>query len=119
MGVVVGLGLGVGLLLVWAAFAMPRAERRPRATPRLRQLLDRAGHGTERRARNARRLDVLGEQRLRHLDHSVLVRPSARAWRSSSVFGCTPVPRCAGGLAAPCEPGSPTAWMCITHGDHL
>jgi len=43
MGVVVGLGLGVGLFLVWAAFTMPPAEQRGRRTSRLRSQLDRAG----------------------------------------------------------------------------
>jgi tight adherence protein B len=43
MGVVVGLGVGLGLLLVWSSFTMP-LERRSRSTPtRLRSLLDRAG----------------------------------------------------------------------------
>jgi tight adherence protein B len=43
MGVVVGLGVGVGLLLVWSAFTMPRTEPAARRTSRLRRLLDRAG----------------------------------------------------------------------------
>jgi tight adherence protein B len=43
MGVVVGLGVGLGLILVWSSFTMP-LERRSRSTPtRLRSLLDRAG----------------------------------------------------------------------------
>jgi tight adherence protein B len=42
MGAVVGLGVGVGLLLIWSAFVLPRAPRQPRAS-RTRQLLDRAG----------------------------------------------------------------------------
>jgi tight adherence protein B len=43
MGVVVGLGVGVGLLLVWSAFTMPRSAPAARRTSRLRLLLDRAG----------------------------------------------------------------------------
>jgi len=46
MGALVGLGVGVGLLLVWSAFALPR---RPRTAPRPRgrtaDLLSRAGLG--------------------------------------------------------------------------
>jgi tight adherence protein B len=42
VGVVVGLGVGLGLLLVWSAFTMPRLPRPPR-TSRLRLLLDSAG----------------------------------------------------------------------------
>ena len=43
MGALVGLLLGVGLLLVWSAFATPAADRTARRTPRLREQLDRAG----------------------------------------------------------------------------
>ena len=44
MGVVVGLGVGVGLLLVWSAFALPRrAEPTARAPGRLVRLLGSAG----------------------------------------------------------------------------
>jgi tight adherence protein B len=44
MGALVGLGLGVGLLLVWSAFALPRAPRtRERRESRTAQLLARAG----------------------------------------------------------------------------
>jgi tight adherence protein B len=43
MAVVVGLVLGVGLFLVWAALTMPPAEQNGRRTPRLRSQLDRAG----------------------------------------------------------------------------
>ena len=43
MGVVVGLGVGLGLLLVWSAFTMPLGERPDRPPSRLRELLDRAG----------------------------------------------------------------------------
>jgi tight adherence protein B len=46
MGVVTGLLLGVGLLLVWAAFTQPRESRSDRRTPRLRRLLDGAGLAT-------------------------------------------------------------------------
>ncbi len=44
MGALVGLGVGVGLLLIWAAFALPRQPKveAPRAT-RLARLLARAG----------------------------------------------------------------------------
>ncbi|CAA9339613.1 MAG: Flp pilus assembly protein TadB [uncultured Nocardioidaceae bacterium] len=43
MGVVVGLGVGLGLLLVWSWFTMP-IDREPRSDPgRLRAMLDRAG----------------------------------------------------------------------------
>src|SRR5688500_1737682 len=43
MGVVVGLGVGVGLLLVWSALTMPRTERSASRASRERLLLDRAG----------------------------------------------------------------------------
>ena len=43
MGVVVGLGVGVGLLLVWSAFTVPRARPTDDAPSRLRVLLDGAG----------------------------------------------------------------------------
>lgn len=44
MGALVGLGVGVGLLLAWSAFAVPRGPRRPsRTTGRLAALLARAG----------------------------------------------------------------------------
>jgi tight adherence protein B len=43
VGVVVGLGVGLGLLLVWSAFTMPMGERADRPPSRLRELLDRAG----------------------------------------------------------------------------
>jgi tight adherence protein B len=46
MGVLVGLGLGVGLLLVWSAFALPRRPPRVRRSRRrTAQLLARAGLG--------------------------------------------------------------------------
>ncbi|MGH3362621.1 MAG: type II secretion system F family protein, partial [Nocardioides sp.] len=46
MGALVGLGVGIGLLLIWSAFALPRHERRPRTTSGpVRRLLDRAGLG--------------------------------------------------------------------------
>ena len=31
MGALVGLGVGIGLLLIWSAFALPRSPRGPRA----------------------------------------------------------------------------------------
>jgi tight adherence protein B len=43
MGVIVGLGVGVGLLLVWTSFTVPRKERGTSRPSRLRQHLDRAG----------------------------------------------------------------------------
>jgi tight adherence protein B len=43
MGVVIGLGVGVGLLLLWSAFALPRAATARSGPGRLRTLLDRAG----------------------------------------------------------------------------
>lgn len=43
MGVVVGLGAGVGLLLIWSAFVVPGTERPRRRPSRLRALLDQAG----------------------------------------------------------------------------
>ncbi len=43
MGVVIGLGVGIGLLLVWSAFTVPRADRRAPGPGRLRTMLDRAG----------------------------------------------------------------------------
>ncbi|HET8959417.1 type II secretion system F family protein [Nocardioides sp.] len=46
MGALVGLGVGVGLMLVWSAFFVPRTPRvRTRSVGRLRELLDRAGLG--------------------------------------------------------------------------
>lgn len=46
MGVVVGLGVGVGLMLVWSAFTLPRPRLRPaRTSDGLRELMDRAGLG--------------------------------------------------------------------------
>ena len=46
MGALVGLGLGIGLLLIWSAFALPRRPRAPRTTSGpVRRLLDRAGLG--------------------------------------------------------------------------
>lgn len=44
MGALVGLGVGVGLLLVWSAFALPRQARPPRRS-RTSDLLTRAGLG--------------------------------------------------------------------------
>ena len=46
MGALVGLGLGIGLLLIWSAFSMPRRPRQVRqAHGPVRRLLDRAGLG--------------------------------------------------------------------------
>jgi tight adherence protein B len=46
MGVLVGLGVGIGLLLAWSAFAMPRHPPRVRrGRSRVRELLARAGLG--------------------------------------------------------------------------
>ncbi|MBA2956115.1 type II secretion system protein F [Nocardioides sp. MAH-18] len=46
MGALVGLGVGVGLLLVWSAFFLPRQPSRPnRGARRTAQLLARAGLG--------------------------------------------------------------------------
>lgn len=46
MGALVGLGVGVGLLLVWSAFALPRVERPPRPRDsRIGRLLASAGLG--------------------------------------------------------------------------
>ena len=46
MGVVVGLGVGVGLMLVWSAFTLPRPQLRAgRRSSGLRDLMDRAGLG--------------------------------------------------------------------------
>lgn len=47
MGALVGLGVGIGLLLVWSAFALPRQPRSVDARPgRLAELLARAGVAT-------------------------------------------------------------------------
>lgn len=44
MGALVGLGVGIGLLLIWSAFFVPRSRRvRYRRSSRLRELLNRAG----------------------------------------------------------------------------
>jgi len=46
MGALVGLGVGIGLTLIWSAFFVPRIPRlRSPRTGRLRELLDRAGLG--------------------------------------------------------------------------
>lgn len=46
MGALVGLGVGVGLMLVWSAFALPRRSRdQMRSAGRATDLLDRAGLG--------------------------------------------------------------------------
>jgi tight adherence protein B len=45
MGTLVGLGVGIGLLLVWTAFAFPPPVRQ-RRTPQLVELLQRAGIGS-------------------------------------------------------------------------
>ena len=45
MGALVGLGVGVGLLLVWSSFAVPRRPRTERRTGRTAELLARAGLG--------------------------------------------------------------------------
>ncbi|CUR56659.1 Type II secretion system [metagenome] len=46
MGALVGLGVGVGLMLIWAAFALPREPRPEVSTPgALARLLGRAGLG--------------------------------------------------------------------------
>lgn len=46
MGALVGLGVGIGLTLIWSAFFVPRIPRvRVRSSGRLRELLDRAGLG--------------------------------------------------------------------------
>jgi tight adherence protein B len=45
MGALVGLGVGVGLLLIWSAFFVPLPPRRTRTDGRVRQLLSRAGLG--------------------------------------------------------------------------
>ena len=46
MGALVGLGVGIGLVLIWSAFVLPRTPRvTPRAAGRLSALLARAGLG--------------------------------------------------------------------------
>ena len=46
MGALVGLGVGLGLVLVWSAFFVPRTPKAPRpGGGRGRQLLARAGLG--------------------------------------------------------------------------
>lgn len=45
MGALVGLGVGIGLMLVWSAFFVPRQPRRPRGPGRLRRGLVSAGLG--------------------------------------------------------------------------
>ncbi|CAI9409190.1 type II secretion system F family protein [Nocardioides sp. T2.26MG-1] len=47
MGALVGLGVGVGLMLVWTAFALPRSPRsEPAGRGRIHELLARAGLGS-------------------------------------------------------------------------
>ena len=43
MGVMLGLGFGLGLLLIWSAFTVPAMPREDRGPGRIRGLLDRAG----------------------------------------------------------------------------
>ena len=44
MGALVGLGVGIGLMLIWSAFFVPRSRPvRTRSSSRLRELLNRAG----------------------------------------------------------------------------
>ncbi|GGO93494.1 type II secretion system protein F [Nocardioides phosphati] len=43
MGALVGLGVGIGLLLIWSSFQAPQPRVRPRRSPRVAQLLARAG----------------------------------------------------------------------------
>lgn len=43
MGAVVGLGVGVGLVLIWLSFVSPRPVKRPDRPSRAREALDRAG----------------------------------------------------------------------------
>ncbi|MGC4109431.1 MAG: hypothetical protein QM747_03180 [Nocardioides sp.] len=43
MGALVGLGVGIGLLLIWSAYAVPRASRTGQGERQLAQLLARAG----------------------------------------------------------------------------
>ena len=46
MGVLLGLAFGLGLVLIWSAFALPRAPAAPGGPGRLRRTLDAAGlHG--------------------------------------------------------------------------
>jgi len=45
VGALVGLGVGIGLLLVWSAFFVPRRRRADRDLPRVSELLARAGLG--------------------------------------------------------------------------
>jgi len=45
VGALVGLGAGVGLLLVWVVFTVPRAAARPTRRGRIADLLERAGLG--------------------------------------------------------------------------
>jgi tight adherence protein B len=45
MGALVGLGVGVGLLLIWSAYFVPRQPRSERRTGRTAELLARAGLG--------------------------------------------------------------------------
>ena len=46
MGALVGLGVGLGLLLIWSAFFVPRTPKEPKpGGGRGRQLLARAGFG--------------------------------------------------------------------------
>ena len=43
MGVLLGLAFGLGLVLIWSAFAVPTPGRRPAGPGRMRRLLDQAG----------------------------------------------------------------------------
>jgi tight adherence protein B len=46
MGALIGLGVGIGLMLIWSAFFLPHQEKQARPTGRLAQLLARAGLST-------------------------------------------------------------------------
>ncbi len=46
MGVIVGLGFGIGVLLLWSAFAAPSSRRRQRTAPALSRITQAAGLST-------------------------------------------------------------------------
>lgn len=80
MGALVGLGFGIGLLLVWSAFALPREARGPREPGRLPRLLAEAGLGDIRPASLALLCGACG------ITVGLVVQVLSGAWPVALVF---------------------------------